>query len=211
MRKMASSFAVALFVIAISISSIGIASADMGAYVGVFGGYTFSPDSSWKNDNTGSEFDADIQEAWAVGIKFGYIPPQMKYLSFELEYFYSNPDIDRTVFGSTAFQVDIEFHSVMYNVLVRYPEGKFHPYIGGGIGFSYADASIQATSPTSSASTSENDTGFAWQLLAGIDIDLVNNWTADIGYRYFYTEPKLGNIEVEYKTSMVTLGLKYRF
>jgi len=86
MRKMASSFAVALFVIAISISSIGIASADMGAYVGVFGGYTFSPDSSWKNDNTGSEFDADIQEAWAVGIKFGYIPPQMKYLSFELEY-----------------------------------------------------------------------------------------------------------------------------
>ena len=211
MRKVASSFAVVLFALAISVSSFGIASADMGAYVGVFGGYTFSPDSSWKNDNTGREVDVDIQESWAAGVKFGYIPPQMKYLSFELEYFYSNPDVDRTVSGSSAIEGDIKFHSVLYNVMVRYPEGKFHPYLGGGIGFSYADASVQTTTPLGSVSSSENDTGFAWQILAGIDIDLTNSWTADIGYRYFYTEPKLGNISLEYKTSMVTLGLKYKF
>jgi opacity protein-like surface antigen len=217
MRKVASSFAVVLFAIAISATSFGIASAEgggyggYGAYVGVFGGYTFSPDSSWKNDNTGSEFDVDIQDSWAAGVKFGYIPPQWKYFSFELEYFYSNPDVNRTVFGSSAIEGDIKFHSFLYNIAVRYPEGRFHPYLGAGLGFSYADASIQSTSLSGSASTSENDTAFAWQILAGIDIDLTNSWTADIGYRYFSTEPKLGNISVEYKTSMVTLGLKYRF
>ena len=211
MRKAAKSFTYVIFVIAVSIASFGIASADMGAYVGVFGGYTFGPDASWKNDNTGTNFDLDIQESWAAGVKFGYTPPQMKYFSFELEYFYSNPDADRTVVGSSAVEGDIEFHSFMYNMMVRYPEGRFHPYLGAGLGFSYADASVQTTSPLGSANTSENDTAFAWQILAGVDIDLTNNWTADIGYRYFYTEPKLGNISVEFKTSMVTLGLKYRF
>lgn len=211
MQKVARSIAFVLFFIAVSVSSFDIASADMGAYVGVWGGYTFSPDASFKNDNTGSTFDLDIQETWAAGVKFGYTPPQMKYLSFELEYFYSDPDIDRTVSGQSAINGDVKFNSFLYNVIVRYPEGKFHPYLGGGIGFSNADASVQTTSPSGSASTSENDTSFAWQILAGIDIDLTNNWTADIGYRYFYTDPKLGNLSLEYKTSMVTLGLKYRF
>mgnify|MGYP000912757392 FL=1 len=211
MKKLAVPIAIVMFVVAFSLSSFGIASADYGAYVGVFGGYTLSPDSSWKNDNTGAEFDADVQEAWAVGMKFGYIPPQIKCVAFELEYFYSNPDIDRTIVGASSFEGDIKFHSVLYNVMVRYPEGQFHPYLGGGIGFSYADASIHATSPAGSASTSENDTGFAWQILAGIDVDLANNWSADIGYRYFRTDPKLGNISVEYKTSMITLGIKYKF
>jgi opacity protein-like surface antigen len=211
MRKVASSFAVVLFAIAISATSFGIASAEGGGYVGVFGGYTFSTDASWKNDNTGSNYDLNIQDTWAVGVKFGYTPPQMKYFSFELEYFYLNPDIDRTVLPQSAIDGNVKFNNFMYNVMARYPEGRFHPYFGAGIGFSYADASIQSTSPSGSASTSENDTAFAWQILAGVDIDLTNSWTADIGYRYFSTEPKLGNISLEYKTSMVTLGLKYRF
>ena len=217
MKKVAISSAVFVFFITVCVFPF-TASAQSGGYVGIFGGYTFSPDASWKSGDFSR--DIDIETTWAVGVKLGYTPPQVRWLSFELEYNYQNPDINRTVLDQSganyvAVDGDIKFHSVMYNMTAKYPEGRVHPYLGAGIGASYADASVKTTSQlggtTFIVSDSETNTAFAWQILAGLGIDIANNWTIDIGYRYFATNPKLGHAEIDYKTSMGTLGLNYRF
>ena len=68
---------------------------------------------------------------------------------------------------------------------------------------------------------SNDDTVFAWQILLGVEIDLTNNLSMDIGYRYFAAEANEDDhhdyyyeyygTQIDYKTSMVTFGLKYRF
>lgn len=103
----------------------------------------------------------------------------------------------------------------MFNIIAKYPEGKFHPYIGVGLGMSYVEvegtfrARIGGTSITEY--DSDNNTAFAWQILAGVDVELTNNLVLDLGYRYFYTKPEFEVTDIEYKTSMLTMGLKFLF
>jgi len=195
------------------------AAALSGMYVGLWGGYTFSPDATYERSPF--SFGLDVQTTWALGFKIGYAPPQAKYFAFEFEYSYSNPDINRTVFaqaGTDFVSLDnanAKLNNFMFNVIAKYPEGNVHPYIGGGLGLSYVEvdgtftARIGGVSAT--AHDSDHDTAFAWQILAGVDIDLANNLVLDLGYRYFYTKPEFSVTKVEYKTSMATVGLKFLF
>lgn len=190
-----------------------------GPYLGIWGGYTVSPDATYERGPY--SFDLDVQQTWAFGIKAGFTPPQAKYFSFEFEFSYSNPDIDRSVFAQagTDFisldEANAKLYNYMFNIIAKYPEGKFHPYIGVGLGMSYVEvegtlrARIGGTSITEY--DSDNNTAFAWQILAGVDIELTNNLVLDLGYRYFYTKPEFEVTDIEYKTSMVTMGLKFLF
>jgi opacity protein-like surface antigen len=203
-------------------------------YVGVFGGYTFSPDASWEDHVF--NYDLDVQETGIFGIKFGGTHPTVKYFSIELEYSYLNPDVDRTVFSTAgsdyyAIEGDVKIHNFMFNTIFKYPEGKIHPYLGLGLGFSYFDFSVTSTSRLNGVSynarRSYDDTVFAWQVLAGVDIELTNNLSLDIGGRYFDTESLNDSYDddyyddydydhydgptLDYRTFMVTLGLKFRF
>lgn len=231
MKKLASSFAVFVFVIAVSIFPFNTASAQSGWYVGVFGGYTLSPNASLSYYdynyyyNYNYNYDINVKETWALGFKVGYTPPRLKYFSFEFEYSYLNPDVDRTVLPRAGtnydtIEGDVKLHNFMFNAIAKYPEGKFHPYIGLGFGFSAVDLSVSTTS--TGRSYSNSDTLFAWQMLFGVDIDLTKNLSVDIGYRYFAAESNDDHDHdyyyynyygtyLDYKTSMVTLGLKYRF
>jgi opacity protein-like surface antigen len=226
MKKVARSFAVFIFVITVSIFPFNTASAQLGWYVGVFGGYTFSPDASLQysdynyNYYYDYKYDVNVQETWVFGFKFGITPPALKYFSFEFEFSHLNPDIDRTALprGGTV-EGDVKFNNFMFNAIAKYPQGKIHPYVGAGLGFSSFDLSLSTTSPA--RSMSNDDTVFAWQILFGVEIDLTNNLSMDIGYRYFAAEAndddnhdyyyEYYGTQIDYKTSMVTLGLKYRF
>jgi opacity protein-like surface antigen len=223
MVKKISSYAVMLF-IALSFFTVNTASAaKLGGYVGVFGGYTFGSYATWKwEEPYRGDFDLNNQDTWAIGAKIGYTGyySYQKYLSFEFEYSYFNPDIDRTVLHGhgtdyTAVEGDVEFHNFMFNLIVKYPEGRIHPYIGGGIGFSYADTSADTTASSGGVAykrtISDDATSFAGQVLAGVDIDLTSDFSIDVGYRYFYTEHDMSDTKLEFNTSMVTLGLKYKF
>ncbi len=195
------------------------ASAQSGGYVGLFGGYSFSPDA--KYDVSPYSFDLDVQNTWLVGLKIGYTPPQMKFFSIEFEYSYMNPDIDRTVLLQAggdfiAVEGDATIHSFMVNLIGKYPEGKIHPYFGIGLGFAQFDVSGKFTGRIGGVSryaeADGDDTPFAWQILAGVEFDINKNFSVDLGYRYYNTKPDLGDDEkIDYKTSVVTLGLKYSF
>ena len=229
MKKLTRSFAVFVFVIAVSVFPFNTASAQVGVYVGVFGGYTFGSDASLQYDdynyNYNHDYDIDVEDTVVFGFKVGYTPPPLQYFSFEFEYSYLNPDVDKTVLprtgtGNATIDGDVKFNNFMFNVIAKYPAGKFHPYFGVGLGFSSFDLSVSTTSPARSAS--DDGTVFAWQILVGLEIDLTNNLSIDIGYRYFATEEADYDHDhdyyydhygtsLDYNTSMVTLGLKYRF
>ena len=203
-------------------------------YMGVFGGHTFGSDMELKGHHYDYySGDLDIQDTWVAGAKFGYTMPFAKYLAAEFEYKYFGPDIDRTVLYSSgsdfrAIEGDADVHSFMFNFIAKYPEGKVHPFVGVGVGFSYVDVSATATSRksgvTSSYSVSDDKTAFAWQLLAGINFEINKNFSVDLTYRYFMTSSDdddydddyyyydhYRGIETEIKSSIVTIGLNYHF
>lgn len=175
-------------------------------YVGVFGGYTFGSDATWNFPFVAS-IDADVQETWTIGAKVGYIPPSIKYIAVELEYFYLHPDIDRSGSGLFTVQGDATAHNFMLNCLLRYPEGRFHPYIGFGLGFS----AVNVSGTTTTSSLDANDTAFAYQFLAGINFEINRNWSADLTYRWFSTDPDVNGGDIDYTTNLITIGINYHF
>ena len=229
MQKIAGAFPIFVFLIAVTVFPVNTAEAQSGFYAGVFGGYTFSPNASlpyYNYDyyyNYTYSYDINVKETWVLGFKLGYTPPRLGFFSFEFEYSFLNPDVDRTMLpagaGYTTIEGDIKFNNFMFNTFVKYPQGRIHPYVGLGLGFSSVDVSISTTS--AAPYPSYDDTLFAWQILGGIDIDLTNHFSLDLGYRYFATESGSNhyyyyyydyyNSHIDYKTSMVTFGLKYRF
>jgi opacity protein-like surface antigen len=224
MKKLDTAFAVFVFVIAVSILSFNTASAQVGGYIGVFGGYTFGTDMSprYYDYYYDDHYDMDVQETWVIGFKLGYTPPRLRFASFEFEYSYLNPDMDSIVYSYTSkdyakIEGDAKFNNFMFNAIVKYPEGTIHPYIGGGLGFSYVDFSLSAKSAGRSASN--DDTVFASQILVGVDIDLANNLSMDIGYRYFVADTnsdhdyyyEYDSTNLDYRTSIITFGLNYKF
>ena len=202
-------------------------------YVGVFGGYTFGSELELEGHRYPYYAgDLDVQETWVAGAKFGYTLPFAKYLAMEFEYKYFGSDIDRTVLYSagsdfSALEGDVDVHSYLFNFIAKYPEGKIHPFVGVGVGFSYVDVSATTTSRESGRTytyaMSHDTTAFAWQLLAGINFEINKNFTVDLTYRYFVTssdgdedydwhyEDSRYGLETEIKASMVTVGLNFHF
>jgi len=86
------------------------------------------------------------------------------------------------------------------------------PYAGVGIGFAHHDISGD--------DSGDDDTTFAWALMAGVDIDLRDRWKLDIGYRYLnmgdveFLDEKTGGkdfIIEDYDAHEIRVGLRYSF
>ena len=72
-----------------------------------------------------------------MGLKMGYILPQARALAFELEWNYMfNQTIPSQVVSGVRESGKVDLNNFLVNVILRYPEGKIHPYVGGGIGAS---------------------------------------------------------------------------
>lgn len=228
MRKSNGAFSVFVFVITVCVFPLHTALAQTGWYMGLFGGVTVNPEVSqgyYYDYYSNDRYDLDVDETWVIGVKFGYTPPLLKFADFEFEYSYLNPDLDGTAWpydsrDHAKLEGDTTFHNFMFNGILKFPEGKIHPYIGAGVGFSYSDTSISAIS--TGRSESNDDTVFAWQIMGGVEIDLTHNLSMDIGYRFFATESdtdddyyyyyyEYDNKDLDWEMSIITFGLKYRF
>lgn len=177
-------------------------------YVGVFGGYVIPEDL--ELDGYGDSVDVELDDSWAVGAKFGYIIPPVKWLAAELEYTYL-ADQDLDVSGVDG---DYSAHNVMANLLFRYPEGKIHPYVGFGIGISTATFDAKTEEEIDdyfSGSIDEDDTAFAAQFIAGVNFEITPTWSAELAYKYFYCEYEVEDVDVEAKNHLITVGINYHF
>ena len=182
-------------------------------YFGVFGGYVAPQDMTWTSKVTGISADLALDSSGMMGLKMGYILPQARALAFELEWNYMfNQTIPSQVVSGVRESGEVALNNFLVNVILRYPEGKIHPYVGGGIGAS--SMYIQNTESIGGAVVNvadETATGFAWQFLAGVNVDLAPNLSADLTYRYFGTNPGFSLIDVDYRTQAVTFGINFHF
>jgi len=181
-------------------------------YFGVFGGYVAPEDMTWNSKVTGASADLALDESGMMGLKMGFILPQARALALEMEWNYMfEQTIPSQVVSGVRESGDVALNNFLVNLILRYPEGKIHPYVGAGIGAS--SMNIRNTESVGSAVyvAEETATGFAWQFLAGVNVELAPNLSADLAYRYFGTEPGFSLIDVDYRTHAVTLGLNFHF
>jgi opacity protein-like surface antigen len=162
-------------------------------YVGVLGGYVI------PGDMETTAGDAKMKNSWMMGAKVGYIIPAFNWLAVEAEYNHMfKQDIDEA--GASG---DYSADNLMANLLVRYPEGLFHPYAGFGLGCSWGKFKDSTDDETVSA--------FAWQLMAGLNYEITKNWSADLGYRYFHSKYSKEGADETAKDHMILIGINYHF
>jgi len=186
-----------------------------GFYIGGAGGADFAVDSK---ASTGAGHNKLQLDTGGTGLlNFGY-----DFGSFrtELEGAYSGNDISGTR-GATLRNPggSTETWSVMFNGFYDFHNNSdFTPYVGGGIGVGFVNASLTGVRPTGSAVGLYNgsDSTFAYQGIAGISYALTPNLSLTTDYRYFATtdaEIKSHGAKwnVENANHMITAGLRWSF
>lgn len=175
-------------------------------YFQLFAGHTVKTSSGLSEDND----YFNVKEGFLGGAKFGYIPPiKLKIISFafELEYTYQKHESNSDLVGGT-----IQGHNILGNFVVKYPLGVIHPYVGAGIG-----ASIHKVE-SSSLYFDKTSVSFAWQLMTGVEVELLSNFSVDVGYRYLSTDIDMGpgddwynyrtDSRYDFSSHMVFVGLR---
>lgn len=175
-------------------------------YVGIYGGWVMPQDLEPEDGD-----DVPLKDSWALGAKFGYIIPTVKWLAVELDYAYlAEQDIDQA-----GIDGDFKASNLMFNLIARYPEGKIHPYIGAGLGWSWGALKASGSVGGITGSVDESDNAFAWQILAGVNFEITPQWSADLGYRYFsskYTFSVVGeDVDFTAKNHMILIGVNFHF
>jgi outer membrane autotransporter protein len=213
-------------------SSVGsvFAAENTGFYVSVIGGYVIPQTMTVSNpDNSSQYFDTTLKNGYLLGIKTGWLTPfTRRIMAMEIEYNYINNAFDKdkvvNVMGEGLGTLDgtITLHSVLFNLKARYPEGRIHPYAGFGLGYSYfvlGDTTARESGgPGVGTISHESGGAFCWQLMTGVDFEITPNFGIGIEYKYFATKPSIGNkdsddlyADIDYKTSIITLGLNFTF
>ena len=202
-----------------------------GFYVGVSGGYVIPQTMTISDPDSSAKYmDATLKNGYLVGIKSGWNTPFTKnIMAMEMEYNYIfGTDFDKDkiipveihgVPGHGTFDGTIKIHALLFNLKARYPEGRFHPYAGAGVGYAYSQVGdVTVRGPGGSAIVSGvSGGGFCWQLLAGMDFDITPNLGVGIGYKYLASKPTVGSAsddlysQIDYKASIVTAGLTFTF
>ncbi|MEN6465015.1 MAG: OmpW family outer membrane protein [Syntrophaceae bacterium] len=167
-------------------------------YVGAFGGASFPMDLETENNP-----DVGLDTSWVLGVKVGGF--FAKPLILELEYYHiGEMDLDNKRFADS-----VSADSLFLNVILRYPETRFHPFIGAGVGWAWSHLK---NVNTGFGAISADDNNWAVQGLAGVDFDITEKIFLTAQYRYFYTEPSfITSNDSKVKSHLLTIGVNYLF
>jgi len=191
------------------------ARAQDGTYVAASVGYTFADDFG---SSVGVE--ADIEDGYAiigaVGRSFGVLRGEV-----EASYRESGVGEARGLGLAVEGAGDVSALSAMANLYFdpALTFGALKPYVGGGIGVSRFKArDVEAVGVAGLGPISGSETGFAWQLMAGVGVAISEQATLTAGYRYFATPDveadagPLGTIDVDgLGLHAVEGGLRFAF
>jgi opacity protein-like surface antigen len=159
---------------------VGIAAAPMaanakdakGSYVGVYGG------ANW-NDVIEVPF-VDNDTGYVVGGVLGTSVPAVKGLRIEGDLSFRQNEIDVAGFLKANYDTTALLGNVVYDFPANEAFGGLKPYALFGAGY----AKTEVTFENVGLLKLENS-GFAWQLGAGVGTELAEGVNLDIGYRYF--------------------------
>jgi len=186
--------------------------ADEGWYGRADVGYSF--DGELDLPNTPTLRGADLDEDWTQSLGLGYEFDSNVRLEGELAHRFNS--LESTPFLRAGS--DAHAWSALLNAYYDFGDGRFQPYIGAGVGA--AQVSASALSPDTLTRFDDDDTGFAWQAMAGVGIGLTDRLTLDLGYRFFavpnleYSGTQGGvprTFETSYENQSATVGLRWQF
>lgn len=219
--------AIVALMLLLSAGSVFAADENTGFYVGISGGYVIPQTLTISDpDDSSDKFDATLNNGYFVGVKSGWNTPFTKrIMAMEIEYNYIRnnfdnskyiPEIDGTIDGTMGV------HALLFNLKARYPEGKIHPYVGGGLGWSIVQlGDLTIGGPHPGVEKGDIGNGFCWQLLVGVDFDITPNVAVGIGYKYLAANTTIGSkdnkhtdkiySDADFKASMITAGLTFTF
>jgi opacity protein-like surface antigen len=204
----------------------------LGIYFGVSGGHVIPQTMTISDpDGGGTYLNAGLNNGYNISVRSGWNTTfTRRIMAMEIEYNYFRNNIDNSKIvpspdnGGYPVKWDgnLSVHALLFNLKARYPEGRFHPYIGGGLGYAYMSVGdITETAYDGSGSdviAGQSGGGFCWQFLTGLDFDITPNFGVNIGYKYFATKPTVGSknsdemyADFDYRTSVITAGLTFTF
>ena len=115
---------------------------------------------------------------------------------------------------------DMDTWSLMVNVRQVIDVGSVRPYVGGGLGFARHDGTaalaVQPLPPLLPAGLegeeSGHDTVFAYQFMAGVEVDIAEGATLFGGYRYMGTaDLEIERLTASFDTHAIEAGVRIRF
>lgn len=191
-------FAMAVAAFVLCIPAVGVAApAEPGAYVSGFLGVSIPRDTQVTGTDFVTDFDFDdkaeldpgVYLGGSGGYDFGFVR-----LEGELSYRYTEFDSITEQNGARIRNVDgnLGVLAMMFNGFFDlHNDSPITPYLGGGIGF----ASMHLSNTWGRDNTgrillygTDDDTVFAYQGGAGVDIAFNRRLSMDVGYRYFATD-----------------------
>jgi opacity protein-like surface antigen len=170
--------------------------------------------------NQRARFDSGVSIGGAGGFDFGFIrlEGELSYKEADINSITDNTgknsyrDINGNL-GALAFMTNAFFDFHNYTPVT--------PYVGVGIGFATLHMSnTYATNQTGTRTLMyprDEDTVFAYQLGAGLDIALNRRFSIDLGYRYFNTDwasfsrNTLTSSGVRFESHNATVGFRTKF
>ncbi|MBL0225385.1 MAG: porin family protein [Geobacteraceae bacterium] len=207
-----------------SIPSLGEAATSRpGPYFSAFLGGSFARNATVSVFDGISSFsdevsyDSGIYTGGTGGYDFGFMR-----LEGELSYRYADLDTVAWTNGDliSIDEGNIGVFATMFNVFFDLQNSSpVTPYLGGGIGFAgiyLSDTFGRGQFGYGQIYGESDDTVFAYQAGAGLDIALNNRYSLDIGYRYFGTDKAdldsyLGTNELKFESHNVLVGFKMKF
>ena len=197
-----------------------------GVYAGIAGGANFLTDSDFDVLGTvdvDNEYDLGFAVSGAVGYDFGKVW-ELGGFRTELELSYRENSIDTHNVAALGgdqpgSKGDASSLALMVNALHDFDTGSpVTPYLGGGIGYAWNDLDNYGIDAVPDV-LNDDDSGFAWQLIAGVGYDLSPQATISVDYRYFSTSADVTSSaatggtssDVDLDSHTVMFGLRYRF
>lgn len=152
------------------------------------------------------------------GLKLGYVFGTGSVRpAIEADVFYNGvkADLDLRVNGNdTDFNAEAKLNSVGFlaNFLLRFGTGQFQPYIGAGAGGYYTEVDDVNVSIRGREFHGEggNNSGFAWQLLAGADYYFTETTSVFLEYKFLNYEDA-GITEDRISQHLAVLGVRWHF
>lgn len=192
-----------------------VAAAQDGTYVAGSVGYT-SADDFETDVGVEATIDNGYAVTGAVGRSFGLIRGEI-----EGSYRRSNVGEARGLGLVVQGEGEVSALSAIANIYFdpSLKLGPVKPYIGGGVGVSrFRARNVEAVGVPGASPVSGSETGFAWQLMAGVGLAVSEQATVTAGYRYFATPnvdvnvAQFAPVEVDgLGLHAVEVGLRFRF
>jgi len=167
-------------------------------YVSVTGAFVMPEDGG----STGIPSDVEYGSGYSGNVALGWLADNG--LRAEVEFGYFEFDVNGA--GPLPWAGgEAEVFGGMANIYYEFPfNDRYHPYVGGGIGFHSIDVE--------GAIASGSDEVFGYQGIGGIAIDLTPNVALITEYRYFgLDDANLGGADIEFTTHKFQGGFRFSF